>query len=581
MAPDVGVDPVAQDLEKKCSDELREYFKDPGNPGVKDFLQFQSQLTLHRLTWMHLKYGASHPSGDRKPATERVEQMILELLTHGESGELSKNAQFVQAMKEFRNQPLSRPALAKVAQFLPELLRMGGVKTSKGDELFLLQDDDLKLLHLVSEYDRKRAGKGAYSESYNPRAHNESAIFSYAHLVNESVEGKFATGSLGKNQREEVSKALEKQILQTKQRAQAEVDKAVRMIQACREIKSSHENCTNCTENAKKRNLEAFANEMMDLAHKGLEANSTNGRQLAQLSGSLRSSVKIPDQGIPGDRTPKEVIGYATVDGFKNVNDYEKVLKGLPARRTAEGSEKRVLIHKTCTIEVTSIPSRPGEYEVEIEYLPRTNSGARRSFSGDLRSSYFALQTSRECTGERNPSSDPLHYAKDSAEMMKHLGSLSLGASRAMEARIEDQVKNSKLPQIARDQARKVSKQVETKRYFNCDLSIEHSYQDKNPSGSKSPAKASAPPKPEVARADETRVNRGRAPALVESKPDLWSAFSPKDDGSSYRPVLRVRVNGQTFTLPSSPDLTCPAHLTASCGPVMAKFQDALWKCRP
>lgn len=39
---------------EKCKSELKEYFSNPQNPKVKEFLELQSDITAHRLAWAYM-----------------------------------------------------------------------------------------------------------------------------------------------------------------------------------------------------------------------------------------------------------------------------------------------------------------------------------------------------------------------------------------------------------------------------------------------------------------------------------------------------------------------------------------------
>ncbi len=159
-----------------CLSALEEYFsKEVSKEAASEFLALQGELTLNRLSWAYLKSLKNNEDGK----IESFERTIIELLNEKYS---NTDPAFIKAREAFEAQPLSRTTLMDVAPYLKDYFAK---EHEKEDELFLLNESDVKLLGVLAKYEGKTS-----SGDYDHRMLKTSpqSILNFAKLINSSYQ---------------------------------------------------------------------------------------------------------------------------------------------------------------------------------------------------------------------------------------------------------------------------------------------------------------------------------------------------------------------------------------------------------
>ena len=169
-----------------CARLVRTALLGPGNEvKAKKFLQLQGELTLNRLAWALI----------RKDYTDqqfKVEARIFELIRDLDS---TKYPEVAKARDQFRANPLSRRALARVLPIIGEILNEQDRELQ--DPLvrrhLMLGPTDFKLLAVLG--DKEVGGDGKLHASFGMNPTKDSSILNFTKLINSAVRGRQLDGA--------------------------------------------------------------------------------------------------------------------------------------------------------------------------------------------------------------------------------------------------------------------------------------------------------------------------------------------------------------------------------------------------
>ena len=147
---------------------------------LQDYLKFQSELTLHKLSYAMLK-------GENKE-TFRVERKILLLLENIEGKDNDKDFQKIKKMFQDPNNKISRNGLSLVLPYLlPILNEQSDEEDKKIRELFHIGESDVKMLTILAEKEIKDEF-GKYTHLLSRNRKSDKSILNLIKIINSSIQ---------------------------------------------------------------------------------------------------------------------------------------------------------------------------------------------------------------------------------------------------------------------------------------------------------------------------------------------------------------------------------------------------------
>jgi hypothetical protein len=263
-----------EEIIQSCDAEVAQYLGKENPNFTKKYFQLRAKLSLHRLSWLHLK--KLEKDGVKNPERQKVESSILELLKeHDES--VKNDPEFKKSAEAFAARPLSRKTLSNVLGPLTEAMRSAGAASmTEADAPFWLGVEDLKMIQVLSELEDIKDVKSSRLTNSRTAA---TGMLNLIKIINSSYNsGNVADVS---NQISRVQRAIDQIQKELAELEKTLFEKIAGKSDACKAlslIEGSTTICTNCDKSPPEYELKIGLKSILEKAlNEQLKQNNYDG----------------------------------------------------------------------------------------------------------------------------------------------------------------------------------------------------------------------------------------------------------------------------------------------------------------